>query len=191
MRFKFIKSVTKFKDCPPANLPEILIVGRSNAGKSSLINRFANEKIAYVSSAPGRTTLLNFYQTKTHRIVDSPGYGFAIGGRKEGDVAVQEYLNMRSTLKGVLVLMDIRRKWHTDEQAVVDLLAIRGIPWALVLTKADKLNRKEFERQTRELKKQSQAPQVFPVSSLKKTGINELQKFVFENWVQSEDNEPQ
>jgi GTP-binding protein len=185
VRYKFIKTVNKYRECPQANLPEVLIVGRTNAGKSSLINSFANQKIAYVSSAPGRTVLLNFYEAGLYRIVDSPGYGFSIGGQTN-DKVVDDYLNLRSTLVGVLLIMDIRRKWTDQEQAVADMLATRETPWAIVPTKIDKLNRRDLEGFVRGLKKVT--PLVFPVSSLKKTGVKELQKFVFEKWVQARNN---
>lgn len=187
MKFKFIKTIADYKQAPPANLPEVLIVGRSNAGKSSLINRMAGQKIAYVSSTPGRTALLNFYESKMYRLVDSPGYGFS-KGRENNDETVFYYVTMRATLKGILLLMDIRRDWKEQEQAVVQLANARDLPWALVLTKSDKLNRRDFERQLRTLKKDSQATSVFPISSLKGTGFPELQKFVFENWVTSGQN---
>jgi GTP-binding protein len=182
LKFKFIKTIADYKQAPPANMPEVLIVGRSNSGKSSLINRMANQKIAYVSSTPGRTALLNFYESKVYRLVDSPGYGFS-KGRKNNDETVFYYATMRSTLKGILLLMDIRRDWHEHEEMVVKLATARDLPWALILTKSDKLNRRDFERQLRTLKKDSQASSVFPISALKGTGIPELQKFMFENWI--------
>jgi len=158
---EFIKSAVKPADYPPAILPEIVFAGRSNVGKSSLINTLVNRKrLARTSSTPGRTQLINFFEiNESFAFVDIPGYGYAkVPAKVRGRWAamIETYLSTRETLKGLVLIMDIRRKLGPLESAVVEWLSLRHLPTILVLTKADKLSR------SRQLDRQRHAAEVFP-----------------------------
>src|SRR5262245_45414845 len=148
MQVKFLKSGAQPKDYPFPYHPEVAVVGRSNAGKSSFINALTGQKIAKVSQTPGKTRLLNFFELgESLYLVDMPGYGFATGSRNE--VAswkrmVETYLKERETLNGVFLIMDIRRDWQDEEAMLVEWLAHNEIPWILILNKADKLSRSQI-----------------------------------------------
>ena len=152
---EFIKSAVKPSDYPPAALPEIVFAGRSNVGKSSLINTLVNRKrIARTSSTPGRTQLINFFEINGSLVfVDIPGYGYAKVPdkvRKNWAPMIETYLSTRATLKGLVLIIDIRRNPAPVETAFVEWLNHRQIPTIVVLTKADKLSRsKQLDRQRR------------------------------------------
>lgn len=172
--------------CPADSLPEVAIVGRSNAGKSSLINGISGSRIAQVSGTPGKTRLLNFYEAPHYRLVDMPGYGFSARSgdeQRSWQQMIEPYLATRGNLVGLLIVMDIRRDWSQDENDLLNWLKPRGLPSAVVLTKADKLSRSEMLNRVRIIQKQSELPNVLPTSSLKRTGYQELEEFVFESWV--------
>ncbi len=185
----FLTSAVNLQGCPADQILEVAIVGRSNAGKSSLINALAGARIAQVSSTPGKTRLLNFYQGPTYRLVDMPGYGFAARSgdevRKWRDM-IEPYLAARGNLVGLLLVMDVRRDWSDDEENLVAWMRPRALPTLVVLTKADKLSRSAALNRVREIKKQSGLEHVMLASSLKKTGLVELENFVFENWIKPE-----
>lgn len=188
-RLMFLTSAVNLQGCPADQVLEVAIVGRSNAGKSSLINAIAGARIAQVSSTPGKTRLLNFYQGPTYRLVDMPGYGFAA---RSGDEVrkwrnmIEPFLAARGNLVGLLLVMDVRRDWTDDEGNLIEWMAPRGLPAAVVLTKADKLSKSAALNRVREIKKQSGLENVMLASALKKTGLIELENFVFENWVKPE-----
>src|SRR4051812_11511852 len=126
-KLQFLKSATKLSEFPRDERPEIAMVGRSNAGKSSVINTLAGGRLAKVSSTPGKTRLLNFFEHKEgYRVVDMPGYGFAV---RSGDEVfswrkmIESYLLERENLMGLMLIMDIRREWTDDEQMLMDLAA--------------------------------------------------------------------
>jgi GTP-binding protein len=149
----FIKSAVKPEDYPPASLPEVVFAGRSNVGKSSLINTLVNRKrIARTSATPGRTQLINFFDVNGSLVfVDIPGYGYAKVPKKVRDQwapMIETYLSTRKTLKGLILIMDIRRSPGSMESNFVAWLTDRNVPTILVLTKADKLSRsRQFDRQ--------------------------------------------
>jgi GTP-binding protein len=183
---KFLKSAVLPKDYPETGKKEIAIAGRSNAGKSSFLNSLANNKVAKVSNTPGKTRLLNFFSHDKYIIVDMPGYGFAA---RSGDevrqwhTMVENYLSIREELAGLVLIMDSRREWSEDEELLKAYTETRGIPLAVVLTKSDKLNRNEIQKSLNAIKKDAGTEAVFITSALKMTGHDEVEKYLYENWV--------
>ena len=151
---EFVTSATKPSQCPPAGSPEIAFAGRSNVGKSSLINALVNRKrLVKTSSTPGRTQLLNFFEINGNiSFVDLPGYGYAkvpAAVRKKWGPMIETYLSTRTTLKGVVLIMDIRRSPRQEEFDLIQWLAGYSITTIPVLTKADKLSKtKQFKQQS-------------------------------------------
>ena len=144
----FLKSTTTLKDAPKGRKKEILIVGRSNAGKSSLINALTGRKnLAYTSSKPGHTRLLNYYDIDDQfYLVDAPGYGYAKGGinlDKLFYTMMDAYLEDNLYLKAALLLMDGRREFNESDDEMIEYFSSHKIPFVIILTKADKLNQKE------------------------------------------------
>lgn len=123
MKFKFLKSAVFPVDYPPPSRPEIIVTGRSNAGKSSFLNALAGSAIAKVSQQPGKTTLLNFFDVGQHyRLVDTPGYGYS---KRSGDEQaswqqmLESYFSLRGNLVGILILMDYKRDFEEDEKMLL------------------------------------------------------------------------
>jgi GTP-binding protein len=148
----FITSAVKPDQYPPAEGPEIAFAGRSNVGKSSLINCLVNRKrLVKTSSTPGRTQLINFFSINAaFNLVDLPGYGYARVPekvRRQWGPMVERYLSSRTTLKGVVLLMDIRRRPGEEEGNLLSWLFDRQIPCLPVLTKADKLSKTKQRKQ--------------------------------------------
>ena len=156
---KFVKSTTTLKDAPKGRLREILIVGRSNAGKSSLINALTGRSsLAFTSSKPGHTRLLNYFEIdESFYLVDAPGYGYAKGGidldKLFADM-MNEYLNNNLYLKGALLLLDSRREFNELDLEMMEIFKKDKTNFLIVLTKADKLNQSEKAKAVANLKKQ-------------------------------------
>jgi GTP-binding protein len=149
----FIKSAVKPKDFPPAELPEVAFVGRSNVGKSSLINVLAGRKaLVRTSSTPGRTQLINFFDINgILTLVDLPGYGYAKAPpdvRKQWGPMIETYLAQRENLKTVVLILDIRRIPSDGDLDMLGWLERYNIPPIIVLTKCDKLSKSERAKQT-------------------------------------------
>ncbi len=163
---------------PP--LPEYAFIGRSNVGKSSLINALLRRKrLARVSATPGKTTLLNVFRLPTFYLVDLPGYGFAKASKKARAgyrKLVSGYLSQRRTLAGVVWLLDIRHAPSTEDGWMQDILQQCGHPTLVVLTKADKIGRQARQKRLTALAEdlQVQEDQVQLVSSTSGAGIAEL-----------------
>ncbi len=143
---EFITSAVKPSQYPPTILPEIAFSGRSNVGKSSLINKLLNRKrLVKTSSTPGRTQLINFFSiNRVFCFVDLPGYGYAkvpASVKKKWGPMIEKYLLTRETLKGVVLIMDIRRTPGMEELQFIDWLGSFDIPVILILTKVDKLSK--------------------------------------------------
>jgi len=149
---EFVTSAVKKSQYPPEVLPEIAFAGRSNVGKSSLINTLVNRKhLVKTSSTPGRTQLINFFDINQNlSFVDLPGYGYARvpeAVRKTWGPMIETYLSSRRTLKGVVIIMDIRRLPREEEQNLIHWLAHYSIAAILVLTKTDKLSKTKVTKQ--------------------------------------------
>ena len=149
---EFIKSAAKPAHYPPADFPEIAFAGRSNVGKSSLINVLVNRKsLVRTSSTPGRTQLINFFAVNDQfSLVDLPGYGYAkvpLAVKKEWGPMIEAYLSGRPNLCGVVLILDIRRTPVAEDRQMLDWLRAFDIMPILVVTKCDKVSRNERERQ--------------------------------------------
>ena len=147
----FVKSLTDIKDKPIPKLPELAVVGRSNVGKSSLINSIFNQKkLAKISSTPGKTRLINYFEVENrYYFVDLPGYGFAKISRQETDKwknMLENYLKDNSDLRLVLVLIDARRGIMQIDKTMVDWLAYFNIKYKIILTKVDKISSNELSK---------------------------------------------
>ncbi len=153
---RFELSAPSLATCPPADLPEVAVCGRSNVGKSSLFNAFVGQRgLARVSRTPGRTRLLNFFHvTLRHpsrgdraiRWVDLPGYGYAAAPpsvRETFGPMIEGYLQKRSSLRALLLLIDSRRGVTDQDLQLVDFWAQRGLPLVVIATKCDKMGKAE------------------------------------------------
>jgi GTP-binding protein len=144
---EFLKSAAKLSQCPPETGPEIAFAGRSNAGKSSVLNRLTgNRRTAKVSKQPGRTQLLNFFDVPgtNGRLVDLPGYGYAQAGKSAQAAwqqTVNDYLNERDALAGVVLVMDIRHPLQPFDMELIEWADPSELPMRILLNKADKLKR--------------------------------------------------
>jgi len=149
---EFIKSAVKPAQYPIGDLPEIAFAGRSNVGKSSLINVLVNRKnLVRTSSTPGRTQLINFFNVNDRfTLVDLPGYGFArvpLAVKKEWGPMMETYLSRRPNLRGVVLIFDVRRTPVAEDSQMLQWLRAYGIPSLLVVTKCDKVSKNERARQ--------------------------------------------
>lgn len=153
---EFDRSAPKLAACPPEQLPEVAVAGRSNVGKSSLLNAFAGQRgLARVSRTPGRTQLLNFFRIglrhpghgdRTIGWVDLPGYGYAAAPRsiREGfGPMIERYLTERTALRALILLIDSRRQIADSDLQLIEAMSARRLPTLVVATKADKLSKSE------------------------------------------------
>ena len=180
----FMTSAAKLSQCPEDNGVEIAFSGRSNAGKSSLINALCNQKkLAKTSKTPGRTQLLNFFtpdQTEQFRLVDLPGYGYAKVSkekRSEWDLMINDYLYQRKSLKKIILIMDIRHPLQAFDTQLIDWAIESNLSIHLVLTKADKLKYGAAKAILLKITQQYQHHELITCqlfSASKKMGIEEL-----------------
>lgn len=147
---EFLTSAVHERQYPTHQLKEIALVGRSNVGKSSLINTLVNRrKFARTSNQPGRTQTINFYRVDYMSFVDLPGYGFAKVPdrvRQQWRPMIENYLMNRPNLVGVLHLVDVRHKPTSDDELMADWLRQMEIPFVVVATKVDKISRGKYDR---------------------------------------------
>ncbi|PLY03957.1 MAG: YihA family ribosome biogenesis GTP-binding protein [Desulfuromonas sp.] len=153
---EFIKSATRPENYPPVELPEIAFAGRSNVGKSSLINVLVNRRnLVRTSSTPGRTQLINFFAVNADfTLVDLPGYGFAkvpLAVKKAWGPMIRTYLEQRETLKGVVFILDIRRVPGDEDLKMLDWLEEFEVPTIPVITKIEKVNRSQRDAEPRKI----------------------------------------
>jgi GTP-binding protein len=179
---EFVGVFVDMNQLPTDQLPEVAIVGRSNVGKSSLINRLANRKnLAKSSSTPGKTRTINFYCfNRSWYLVDLPGYGFAKVSRSEKarwGKMIEKYLSGRKTLRGVILLVDIRHSPSVDDRTMKDWLEHHQIPFMVVATKADKLSRSARQKNLAMIRRELQLPMEQPplgFSAVSGEGLEEL-----------------
>lgn len=180
-----VMSAVNKSQYPSEGLPQIAFVGRSNVGKSSLINTLLNRrKIARVSQTPGKTRTINFYEINNDfYFVDLPGYGYAKLSKQEksnwGQIMDEYFIHSRD-LKHVFVLVDIRHSPKEDDIRMVEYVRYYDIPLSIIATKSDKLTRNHQMKSIAEICRSLKVNRedVFLVSSLKKTGQDEIMDFV-------------
>lgn len=178
----FVKSCPTRKEKPQVSKSEVLIVGKSNVGKSSLINALTNKKkMAFTSSKPGHTRLLNYYDIdNSFYIVDAPGYGYAKGGLDLDRLfaeMMESYFENNNELKLVLILLDARRELSVDDQEIIDFVKENNVKFLIVITKFDKVNQKEKAALNKRLNNEGfSKEQVFYTSSLNNDGLSLLKK---------------
>lgn len=189
-KVQFLKSAVFPKDYPEQTRPELAIVGRSNAGKSSLVNTWTGTQIAKVSQTPGKTRLINFFDVGEHyRLVDLPGYGWAARDLKEMEMwtkMIEAYLAERDCLSVVLLVMDCRRDWSKDEAMLKSYLDRVGLPLVVVLTKVDKLSKNEAAQRLKIIKEQAAVSHIYMTSAIKNLGVDELEESVFNTFIKEE-----
>jgi len=173
----FIKSATKPAHYPESTLPEIAFAGRSNVGKSSLINVLVNrKKLVRTSSTPGRTQLINFFDVnEAFTLVDLPGYGFAkvpLDVKRQWGPMMETYLSSRANLQGVVLILDIRRIPRDEDLQMLTWLRTFSVPPLLVVTKCDKVSKNERERQLGLIAKELAVSksELIPFSALSREG---------------------
>ncbi len=155
---QFIKSATALAHYPAEELPEVAFAGKSNVGKSSLINGLLNRrKLAQTSSTPGRTRLINFFAVNDKlSFVDLPGYGYARvpeDMKRQWGNMIETYLLNRTTLRLVIVILDVRRDLSGEDLALLEWLQFHGIPHCTVLTKIDKVSKNDLVKRKRNIRK--------------------------------------
>jgi GTP-binding protein len=184
----YIISSPDVKDCPQSSLPEYAFIGRSNVGKSSLINMLChNPKLAKTSQKPGKTLLINHFLVdgKWH-LVDLPGYGYAQAGQKQREALrrmIERYCLLREPLVCLFVLIDCRHEPQKIDLEFINWLGENGVPFALVFTKGDKLGKVRLKEnveayKNRLLEEWEELPPVFVTSSETGLGVEELTNYI-------------
>ncbi|HCB92875.1 MAG TPA: YihA family ribosome biogenesis GTP-binding protein [Selenomonas sp.] len=192
---KYVCSAVKRDQYPANKLPEIVFMGRSNVGKSSLINSLTRTRqLARVSSQPGKTQTINFFEVgvklkgeeerKTFHLVDLPGYGYAKTGRENRKIwakFIEEYLTSSEELRFVCQLMDIRHEPMASDLDMLNWLMAKNIPVLIVATKADKLSGNGRSKQLSVIRRAVGIPEisVLPYSSLKNDGRQDLLEVIY------------
>lgn len=181
----FEKSYGLFSQLPESDLPEIAFAGRSNVGKSSLLNKLFNRKqLARVSSVPGKTVTINFYGVDDVKFVDLPGYGYAKISKQElkrFSELMEGYFNSNRKIALVVQLIDMRHPLTADDKRMIEFMKALDIPFIIVMTKADKLKKKAYEERLK-LSKQELAfagkVPVVPFSAVTGQGINGIKNHI-------------
>ena len=177
-----------FGQLPESDLPEIAFAGRSNVGKSSLLNKlFGRKNLARVSSVPGKTITINFYQVDEYNFVDLPGYGYAKVAKTEKDrwaEMMEGYFNSDRNIKLVVQLVDMRHPPTKDDIMMMEFLQATGYEFIVVMTKADKLKKKKDYNERIEKSKQEMsfvpADRLIPFSSETGAGLDIVKKYIEE-----------
>lgn len=182
---EFMLGVTKFKNLPEDVGNEILLAGRSNAGKSSALNALtANPKLARISKTPGRTTEINFFKVNDSlKLVDLPGYGFAKSSfhkRKDWAPLLEEYFLKRESLKAVVIFMDIRHPLKDSDRDMINLCNTSNAPFIPVLTKSDKMSNNQRNKSIAAVNHQMEGVEAIAVSSKDILGFDKLSRAILE-----------
>jgi len=185
---EFVKSSGKWQECPEGNMPEYAFIGRSNVGKSSLINGMLNRKdLAKTSGTPGKTQLINhFIINESWYLTDLPGYGYAKVSkvmRRDFEKLINNYILNRNNLVNLFVLVDSRHSPQNIDLEFIQWCGESGVPFSIVFTKADKLKPniliKNVEDYKVELHKTwEDLPEIYVTSGEKKTGTQEILSFI-------------
>lgn len=182
---EFEKSYGISSQLPPSDITEIAFAGRSNVGKSSLLNKLFNRKsLARVSSVPGKTITINFYDVDGYKFVDLPGYGYAKLSKSERDrfgELMEGYFQSGRNIKLVVQLVDMRHKPSQDDFGMIDFMKQMNIPFIVVCTKADKLKVKEFKKREKEIKEELSmvdSDLIIPFSSQNGLGLDKIKMLI-------------
>ena len=198
---RFLTSAPSLHQCPPETGSEVAFAGRSNAGKSSAINRLTqNGKLARTSKTPGRTQLINFFSLGDDqlRLVDLPGYGYAkvpLATKQQWQEHLAEYLQGRQTLRGLVLLMDIRHPLQTYDTTMLNWAVSGEMPVHILLTKSDKLSRGAAQTTLAQVRQQLKKSKVQDLVSAQTfsaqngEGLEELEK-VIQNWLEPPEDQP-
>ena len=169
----------------PSEMPEVIFSGRSNVGKSSLINKLVNRKaLARVSATPGKTATINFFRVDEFHLVDLPGYGYAKVSKSEKDrwaKLMEGYFNQDRRFALVVQIVDMRHAPSKDDMNMIDYLYQRELPFIIVLTKKDKLKKTQQQKRLAELEQEladySDVPK-FPFSAVTGEGAQEIREYI-------------
>jgi GTP-binding protein len=185
---KFVTSNSSVDKCPKPDRPEYAFIGRSNVGKSSLINMLVDSKsLAKTSSRPGKTQLINhFIINESWYLVDLPGYGYAQAPkaeRKKWELFIRQYILKRINLYCLFVLIDIRHEPQLVDLEFIEWLGINGVPFAIVFTKSDKLKPEEIDPNVQKykdtlLEKWNELPEIFITSAASFSGKSEILGYI-------------
>lgn len=185
-KVKFVASYGKASQIPESTCPEVSFVGRSNVGKSSIMNKLFNRKsLVKVSSTPGKTSNINFFEADGVHFVDLPGYGFAQRSKGERDRwarLIGDFFDSERSFNLVVSLVDIRHDPSKLDLQMIDFLQENGFTFIVALTKADKLSKSQQAKQAASIKKQLNVPadRVIVTSSQTGTGIDRLKDIIVE-----------
>ncbi len=180
--FEFAAGLSK--QLPSSDLPEIIFSGKSNVGKSSLINKLLNRKsLARVSAKPGKTATINSYKLNECRFIDLPGYGYAKVSHSEKErwaKLVEGYFAQDRNIKLVIQILDIRHKPSKEDVQMINFLIEKDLPFIAILTKRDKLNKTEFTKQIEMFEEMFKEAEIkfMPFSSSKGDGVDELKEII-------------
>ena len=186
-KVEFEAAFGTLKQIPQSDLPEIVFAGRSNVGKSSMLNRLFNRKnLARVSSMPGKTITINFFKVENDvRIVDLPGYGYAKvakGEKRRWAEMMEGYFQSPRNIKLVVQLVDMRHKPSEDDYIMMRFLQDAGLPFIVAATKSDKLNKTQYNERKNALREElaefGDNLTILPFSSEKGEGAEELKKII-------------